>query len=84
VPATEVIQGIYFVGQAAWTSGTIKTGDVIVIIDTMCNAVEAEKIIVAGTESFTFNGSDINMSSSHMNVLITMAAPHMYKSSTAF
>lgn len=53
-------KNIFFVGQSAWSSWAIDTGNrELLLIDTLASPKEAEQIILPGLEKFGYKGSDI-------------------------
>ncbi|PVI00652.1 Metallo-hydrolase/oxidoreductase [Periconia macrospinosa] len=51
---------VFFVGQSAWSSWAIDTGNrELLLIDTLATPEEAEKVIIPGLESFGYSGRDV-------------------------
>ena len=59
VKPTMAFDGVYFVGQNWVSSWAIDTGEGLILIDTLDNAEEAERIIVPGLQAFGFEPTDV-------------------------
>jgi hypothetical protein len=59
VKPAQVFDGFYYIGQNAVSSWLIDTGEGLVIIDSLNNGDEAERILVPGIEAFGYNPADV-------------------------
>ncbi|VUC32861.1 unnamed protein product [Clonostachys rosea] len=50
---------LFFVGASSVSSWAIDTGDGLILIDSMWNPGDAEKVIIPGLEAFGYNGSSV-------------------------
>ncbi|KAH7165265.1 beta-lactamase-like protein, partial [Dactylonectria macrodidyma] len=52
-------ESLFFVGASGVSSWAIDTGDGLILIDSMDNADEAERVIIPGLQAFGYEGTDV-------------------------
>lgn len=59
VAPARTFDSLFFVGSSRVSSWAIDTGDGLILIDSLWNREEAEKVIIPGLQSFGYSGHDI-------------------------